>query len=224
MALALDSSGTPASSTASFSFVHTPVGTLRAVVITINQQTGATDEVTAVTFGGVACNRIAALFKATGETGGVYVYHLGQGIPAGPQTVNITVNGTASSKRPTVWGLTAAQDTSVKTFDTTINSDSLANPSVILALGGVTCWCGIAFLSGQDSTASIAPLASWTATLTQQWTVQCGGSYRYNTIAAVDVTAGWTQTADDATMIAFAIQEGVPASGSPVYFRYLVNN
>lgn len=224
MALAFDSSGAPASSTGNFSFTHTPVGTMRAAIIAVNQQTGSTDEVTAVTYGGVVCNRVAALFKATGETGGVYLYHLGANIPAGPQTVAVTVNGTASSKRVTVWGLTAAQDTSVKTSDVTINSDSLANPSVVLALGGVTCWCCIEFLSGQDAAASVTPLANWTATLTQQWTAQVGGSFRYNTISNVDVTAGWTQTADDATMIAMAIQEGVPVSGIAVVFRSNANN
>lgn len=223
MAIALDSSGTPASQGTSFSFLHTPVGTVRAVIVTVNQQTGSTDEVTSVTYGGVACSRVSALFKTTGETGAIYVYFLGSSIPAGPQTVAINVNGTGSAKRPTVWAFTAGQDTSIKTSDSTINSDSLANPSVTLALGGLTCWCGIEFLSGQDSTASITPLANWTATLTQQWgATQCGGSYRYNTISNVDVTAGWTQTADDATMIAFAIQEGVTVSSSAAttYFRY----
>lgn len=225
MALALDSSGTPASSTGNFSFVHTPVGTVRAVIIAVNQQTGSTDEVTSVTYGGVTCNRAAALFKTTGETGAVYLYHLGANIPTGPQTVAVNVNGTASTKRVTIWALTAALDTSIKTTDTSINSDSLANPSVVLALGGTTCWCCIEFLSGQDTAANNAPLASWTATLSQQWgATQSGGSFRYNTIASVDVTAGWTMTADDATMIAMAIQEGVPASGTAVVFRSNANN
>lgn len=226
MALALDSSGTPASQTTSFSFTHTPVGTVRAVIITVNQQTGFNDEVTSVTYGGVPCNRVAINAKSTGETGAVYVYFLGANIPTGAQTVAINVNATGSPKRPTVWALTAASDTSVKVIDTSIISDSQANPSTTLALGGTTCWCAIEFLSGQDSTASIAPLANWTATLTQQWgVVQCGGSYRYNTISNVDVTAGWTQTADDTLAIAFAVQEGIPAgTTTTLASQYRINN
>ena len=33
------------------------------------------------------------------------------------------------------------------------------------------------------------------------------GIYRYDIVGTSDVAAGWTQTADDATMIAFAIGE-----------------
>lgn len=208
MALALDSSGSPASQTTSFSFTHTPVGTVRAVIIGVIQDVGATDEITSVTYGGVTVSRVAAAFKATGETGAAYVYHLGTGIPTGPQTVAVNVNGTASNKRVVVWALTAAKDTVVINSQT-LSNDSLANPLATLLLNGQTSWGAILFFSGQDLVASLAPLANWTATLTQQWAsnLRTGGGFRYNTIAAVDIAAGWTQTADDAIMVALAVTE-----------------
>lgn len=213
MAIAFDSSGTPASGTGNFSFTHTPVGTVRAVIIGIMQNVGATDEVTAVSYGGVALSRVGAVFHTTGEPGAVYLYFLGASIPTGAQTVSVTVNGTGSTKRVTVWALTAGADTEVVASDTTINSDSQANPSVTLGLMGRSCWCGIEFFSGQNAPTGITPFASWTATLEQDFGSQTGGSYRYNTIGTADVSAGWTQTAEDAAMVAVAIGE-VVAGGS----------
>lgn len=215
MTVALDSSGTPASSTGNFNFVHTPSGTPRAVIIVVAQDVGATDEITSVSYGGVGMTRVGAVFHSTGETGAVYAYFLGAGIPTGPQTVLINVNGTASNKRPCVWALTAAKDTVVIASDVSVNSDSLANPAVTLALTAKTAWCGIVFFSGQDLVASLTPLANWTATLTQQWAsnLRTAGGYRYNTIASADVSAGWTQTADDAVMIALAVTESFTIPG-----------
>lgn len=207
MAIAFDSSGTPASGTGDFSFTHTPVGTPRAVIIGVVQNVGSTDEVISVSYGGVSLARVGAVFHTTGETGAVYLYFLGANIPTGAQTVIVDVNGTGSSKRVTVWALTAAANTEVVDSDTTINSDSQANPSVTLSLGGRSCWCGIEFFSGQDAATGITPLTSWTGTLEQDFGSQTGGSYRYNTIGTADVTAGWTQTAEDAAMVAVAIGE-----------------
>lgn len=211
MTLALDSSGSPASSTGNFSFTHTPAGTPRAIIIGIIQDVGSGDEVTAVTYGGVPVPRIGSVFKATGETSSVYVYHLGAGIPTGPQTVAVTVDFVASNKRVVVWALTGAKDTAVINVQTVVN-DVLQDPLVTLQLGGNSAWCAIVFNSGQNLVASIAPLASWTATLTQQWAgnTKTGGGFRYNTVAAVDVAAGWTQASDDAAMVAIAIIEGTP--------------
>lgn len=155
--------------------------------------------------------RIAALFKSTGETGAVYVYYLGAGVATGLQTCLISVNGVGSNKRCAFWSLNAAanMNLAVKTFDTSINSDSVANPSVTLALGGVTCWCNIAFVSGQDDPLNVTQLANWSATGedTLGTLGLCGGHYRYNIVSNVDVLAGWTQTAEDAIAIAFALYE-----------------
>lgn len=215
MAIAFDGSGTPASSVGDFNFVHTPGGTLRGVVVAIVQNVGFTDEVITVTYGGVTMGRAGAVFHGTGETGAVYAYFLGSTIPTGPQTIIVDVNGTGSNKRVTVWGLTAAKDTQLVDVDTTINTDSQVDPTITLSLAGRTCWCGIEFISGQDDPTGITPFANWTATLEQDFGTLTGGSYRYNTVSTVDVSAGWTQTAEDAAMVAIAIGESIDAVVSP---------
>lgn len=222
MAITIDASSTPAGQTGLITFSHTSAGSVRGVVCTVAQAIGATDEITSMTYGGVTMNRIGAVFKSTGETGAVYAYLLGSGCPTGVQTCNINVNGTGSNKRCAFWSLNAASDLGVKTINSTINSDSVADPSVLLALGGITCWCNIVFLSGQDAPAGTTPFANWTATGTDTLGSlgECGGHFRYNTISNVDVTAGWTQTAEDAAAIAFAINE-ITYVGKPTRQGYI---
>jgi hypothetical protein len=210
--ISVDSFASPASGTGLITYAHVPGARVDGFVCGITQQTGSTDEVTSVTYGGVNVPRVTALFKSSGETGAVYLYFLGLGIPSGTQTVNVNVNGTASTKRITTWGLISSIPKSLKvqTFDNSINSDSVADPSVVLPLSGLSCWCGLVGLSGQDLAANVTQLTNWTATLEQQWTAQVGCHYRYNIIGTADVTAGWTQTAEDATIIAAAITEYDP--------------
>jgi hypothetical protein len=210
MAVAFDAATNVAAGTGNLSWTHTPVGTPKGIVVFIVQNAGATDEVTSVTYGGVAMTEITGspVLHSTGESGAVYAYFLGTGIPTGGQTVAVTVNATGSSKRAVAFSVTAATSrTKVQTQDATINSDSLANPSVTLSLSSVSCWCAIGFHSGQNQPAGITPLASWTGYLEHDFGNQNAGFYRYDTVGTANVTAGWTQTAEDAVMIAVAIAE-----------------
>lgn len=210
MTITLDASSTPAGGTGLITFSHTSAAGVRGVVCTVAQSIGATDEITSVTYGGVALTRVAALFKSSGETGAVYAYLLGVNCPTGLQTCNINVNGTGSNKRCAFWSLNAAANASLVVKNTaTINSDSVADPTVSLALGGVTCWVNIVFISGQDDPTGITPLSGWTGTGEDTLGALgiSGGHYRYNTISNVDVSCGWTQTAEDALAIAFAVNE-----------------
>jgi hypothetical protein len=101
MAVALDATSAGAGGTGNFNWTHTPVGTPKGVWVVIPQDTGQTDEVTAVTYGGVAMERVIAgsptnpIFRdgVGGDDGGIYEYFLGSGIPTGAQTVAVTVNG-----------------------------------------------------------------------------------------------------------------------------------
>ena len=210
MTITLDASSTPAGQTGNISFSHTAAGTVRGIVCTVAQSIGFTDEVTGITWGGVPMTRVGALFKSSGETGAVYAYLLGVNVATGLQNVVISVDGTGSNKRCALWSLNAAANASIVFANSaTINSDSVANPSVLLPLGGVTCWVNIVFISGQDDPTGITPLAGWTGTGEDTLGALgvSGGHYRYNTISNVDVTAGWTQTAEDAAAIAFGVNE-----------------
>ena len=63
-----------------------------------------------------------------------------------------------------------------------------------------------------DAVAGTTPLASWTSRVEIDWGPQVGLMYTYDTIGTSDVTAGWTQAADDATMVALAVSEVLAAT------------
>lgn len=212
MAITLDASSTPASTGTQISFTHTAAATVRCIVVSILQNVGSFDEITSVTWAGIPMNRLRFAGLSSAESGAVYTYMLGSSVPTGLQSCVISVDGTGSIKRATLWSLNAAADKDLaqNTIDSTINSASQVDPSVTLALAGRTSWCTISFMSGQDDPTGITPLANWTATLEQDFGTATGGCYRYNTVSNVDVVAGWTQTAEDARAIALALYE-VPA-------------
>lgn len=212
MAVAFDAVSNVAAGTGDLSWTHTPVGTPRGVRVDIVEN-GGTNGVTAVTYGGVAMELVAVNAKTSGEAGTVITYFLGKSLPTGAQTVSVTV-GDAVSKRAVATTVTAASDTCWISTDFSIASDSATNPSSTLSLLGKTCFVSLALHSGQGAATGITPLTGWTSRLEHDFGAQMGGWYTYNTIASSDVACGWTQTADDAVMIAAAITEA-PAITDP---------
>lgn len=212
MAVAFDAVSNVAAGTGNLSWTHTPVGTPRGVRVDIVEN-GGTNGVDSVTYGGVSMELVAVNAKTSGEAGTVITYFLGKGIPTGAQTVSVTVND-AVSKRAVATTVTAASDTCWISTDFSIASDSATNPSSTLSLLGKTCFVSLALHSGQGAATGITPLTGWTSRLEHDFGAQMGGWYTYNTIASSDVACGWTQTADDAVMIAAAITEA-PAITDP---------
>ena len=208
MAVAFDAASTGVG-TSTFSWSHTPVGTPRGVIVFV-VQSGAVDEITSVTHGGVSMTEAdgSPLIKLTGESCVVYVYFLGSGISGGAQTVEVvagigTLNKRAIAVTLTASGNTAGQDT------TTISSDALENPSGTLSLGNVSSFCCEALFSGQDAVTGITPSAGWTSRDEYQFTTldQTAACYTYDTVGVSDVTMGWTQTSEDAVSIGIAIKD-----------------
>jgi len=221
MAIAFDAADFSAttSSNTSITWTHTPVGTPRGIIVFIGQNTNdGTDRVTSVTYGSETMTEMSGspLLHTTSQPGAVYGYFLGTNIPTGAQTVTVNLTGSGSIiKSGGSVSLTANEDTSTVDIDATMNSDSQADPSVTLQLGGVTCFAMIGALSGRASVIGVTPLTSWTERNEQDYGEQIGIWYTFDTIGSADVTAGWTQGADDATMIAVAIREDVAGGFTP---------
>lgn len=206
MAIAFDAvSHSTAAVANNFSFTHTPVGTPRGVMVFIAQNANGTDDVTGVTYGGVTMARVGVSLHSTGETGAVYIYFLGASIPTGAQTVSVTAG--SSLKDGHCVSVTGATNLYVVDSDFTIASDSQANPSVTLSLLGRSSFCAIVGHSGQNAVSGITPLTNWTSRDEYDWGQQTSLVYTYDTVGTADVTAGWTQSADDATLGAIAIRE-----------------
>jgi hypothetical protein len=230
MAIAKDAvsrvgNGTSGSGGGDASWTHTPVGTPRGVLVWVlySNTLSHADFVTGVTYGGVSMTEVAGSpnVKTVTESMSAHCFFLGSSIPTGAQTVAVDVTDT-NNYAAFALTVTAAADTEVVDSDGTINSDSIADPSVTLSLGGRSCFAAIGFSSGQNAVTGITPLTGWTGDLEDDLGGQTMGLYTYNTVGTTDVTAGWTQTAEDAVAMAVAIAEvsGGPSTSVAV-FRHM---
>lgn len=218
MAVAYDAVSTAGFNfTGTYSWTHTPVGTPRGAMVWPWSPGG--DNVTGVTYGGSAMAEVTGspLQKNTGEAITVYGYFLGASVPSGAQTVEVTQGGTDTRNAMAIT-MTAEADTEI--VDTsTISSDSQADPSVVLSLGGRECFCAIKFGSGHNAITDVTPNSGWTGRAEGSNGSYTNGLYTYDTVGTTDVTAGWTQTAEDAVAIAAAFAE-VAGGGDPIRIRF----
>lgn len=213
MPAAYDAFSSSSAGTGNLSWTHTPVGTPRGVVVFIHMASfsGGAPDYDPPTYGGVAMTEITGspLVKTATESMQMHAFFLGGSIPTGAQTVAATraIAGTGGSSIGSAVTLTAGGDSELIDSDVSISADSQADPSAVLALGGRTCFALIGFMTGQNDPSGVTPLSSWTSRLEHDFGGQVAGVYTYDTVGTSDVTAGWTQTAEDAVAIALAISE-----------------
>lgn len=207
MALAKDTYTTIGSGTGNISGTHTTAGSPKGAFVVIHQFANGTDQVTAVTYGGVAMAEVpnSPALHTTGETGGTYVYFLGAGIPSGNQTVAVTVSGSAI-KAAHCLTLTASGNTEVVDSDTSV-ADTSDGPAIALTLGGRTSLVLLAGISGEDAVADVSPTPGWTFDYEGDAGSIVAVVATYDTIAATDVTASWVHTANDHIAVAVAVAE-----------------
>jgi hypothetical protein len=217
MAIVFDASSSSTQGTSHLTWTHTVANfvTPKGVLVFIIQDGESTDQVQGVTYGGEPLTEIYSSpnIKASGELGVIYTYFLGTNTLAESQALYVTVSGSAQ-KIATCITVTADTNITIQDEDATINSNSVADPTCTLQLDSLNSFCAIAFHSGQAAVSGITPLASWTSRLENDFGAATGGVYSYDTIGNSDVTAGWTQTEDDALATAIALREGI-VSTSP---------
>jgi len=215
MTVAFDVFGASASGSSDRTIEHNPTGTPRGVVMWLSSSPGV-DRANAASYEGVALAEVTGSPNnlGTGETGTVSCFFLGASVPTNdPATALITLTGGGENILYVVT-LTAAADTEVVDSDGSINSTSVENPAATLSLAGRDSWCGIGFWSGQDAATGITPFANWTSRSENDISTELQACYTYDTIGSTDVSAGWTQTAEDAVGISVAISEVAAPGGA----------
>lgn len=215
MTIAFDAKSNSTAGTGDLSWTHTPVGTPKGVLVFIVANGTLSDQVTAVTYGGVAMTEVAgspAAFDSTVDSV-VYGYFLGSGIPIVAQTVAVSASG--ATKIAACMTVTADGNTAV--VDTTHVTDSGA-PSGTLTLGSVTSWCALAGQCDASAASNVSPLSSWTSVLEHDFGSECAVFYRYDTIAATDVTIGWTDGSgpEPGNCLGVALRESAAGRSSAV--------
>lgn len=212
MAIALDNYASSSAGTGDITFDITPVGTARGLIVYVLTNVEG-DEITSVTADGVNVPEAtdSPVLNTTGEDGGAHCFFLGSGIPSGTLTIVVTTSGTSTTKIAGAITLTASNDTSVVDTNLLI-SNSQANPSVVLSLGGVECFCAFGAWTGIGNLT--APFTNWTERLDHDFGNQGGVIGTYNITGTTDVTAGFTAGADDVALHAIAIRENAGGGGT----------
>jgi len=125
-------------------WTHTPVGTPKAVIVTITQPDNTGDEVSGVTYGGVAMTRVRSDASTQAEAGRTYLYFLGTGIPTGAQTISVSRSATIAPQQHHAFTFTADGDTVVDSHSFA-NIGIVANPSTTATFtGSLENWAGVA--------------------------------------------------------------------------------
>jgi hypothetical protein len=204
----------PAGSANPVTWTHTPAGTPRGVWVGITQADTTTDNITGVTYGGVAMTRIPTNGYAVDnaiEVGAAYQYFLGTGIPTGAQTVSVSYSNDASVKRAVCFTVAGSADMEVVASGM-VQGDA-ANPSVALNSGTRVALKVFALYSGRDI-ANLTNPAGITRYIGEQVASSARSrAYGYRTTpASGSETVSQTGSSDDAAMVAAAIAEVVGTS------------
>jgi hypothetical protein len=225
MTLSTDTSATTAIGTGTLTTSFSGAHSAKGVLVMIAQDASASDQVSGVTFDGVAMSRVAMTADAAGETGAVYAYFLGVSVPAGTdQVISASVSG-AADKVMHVRSINAATDTALAgtTGFATANGDQ-ANPSVtVTGIGGATPTLAYGVLfSGQNAPGSITPGSG--SHITSDFGNQTASFEIYSTPSSGgDRTISWTVTSDDVAAIGIAIQEVASTFGPPFRSKSIHN-
>jgi hypothetical protein len=193
-------------------WTHTPSGTPKGVVVVIPQGTAA-DQVSAVTYGGVALGRVRFAARSAAEACAVYTYFLGAAVPTGAQTVAVTTTGTAPC-----WpqAATVTADTAETAVDVENGLDAgiIANPSLTLV---PTVEATLYYVNASGLNAPVStPEAGTTQLAARDLGTISGHVGTKESAAGGSTTVGWTSASDDVCHGGLAIKESAPSAG-PVH-------
>lgn len=216
--VAFDAFSKSSTGTGTLSWTHTPVGTPKAVIVSVPYWNSFADEVTSVTYGGQAMTQIAGcspLLLDSTEDVSNHAFFLGASVPTGAQTVEVTVSG-ATTKIGYAVTLTAGDDTEVVDCKT-VTGQNIEDPTVSLTLDGRTSFAMVSVASGvNDVVTTCGPFTGWTSR--DETDVGLGGmmAYTFDTVGSTNVEAGFDCTSNRVALIAVAVsEEGDPGEPPP---------
>ncbi len=218
MAIAFDASSNGTPGTGNMSWTHTPVGTPRGIAVMICQDSGTGDEITSVTYGGVACTQATGSPLGGGaglEDGLVAIWILGSSVPTGAQTVAVNVDGTASAKAAVCISMTANFDVLQADTCSYMDSGNTSFPtcgSQTVHIQRGECLVLGVLHSGEDAITSVAADSGYSEVAEYDFGTRVGSWIRKTTNypaggGSTGNLAAWTQSSDDALAICIMLTE-----------------
>jgi len=189
-----------------FTFSHTPVGTPRGVLVLIVHRESADEIDGVVSYGGVAMARVVTAVDTVGEACRSYAYFLGEGVPAGTQTVSIAhVATAAATKKAVCITVTAAGSTEIGASG--IAQGDQADPQIALDTTTESSLRYCCIFSGLPNETDLTMLSGMTAVHSLDRGANVDRQDRQTSPASGSFTIGYTAASDDVAMVAVAIQE-----------------
>jgi hypothetical protein len=218
MTIGYDAASIVNAGSGSLNWIHSPVGVPKGIVVMVVEYVSGVDGVTGVTYGGLAMTEIAnsPALAPFGEHSAVHIFHLGENIPPGDQTVTVSISG-AVTRRAVAVSFTANTNRTKIVDSKIFQSVGSANPSVTLSHNGQVCFDLIAGVSGVQTAGEVAELSGWGNIAENDFGNAIGVWYVNGLGGSSDVTAGWTAAEDDVNFIALSI--GEPVGPFPVSRR-----
>jgi len=208
-----DASSEGTATTGALSFTHTPVGDPAGIEVDVVVNASIADEITGVTYGGVALAKKADANEATGEPGRVQVWFLGTGIPTGPQTVVVSHTGSANAKWATCKSWIAPEDLVI------VGAGNISDYGAAVSDATIPMWSlGNAVRSGALFTGLLdvsnpVPIAGMTADQNHDFGSTVAQSIYETAQSSGSTDFGWGDIADEAAVAAITI---TVASAVPV--------
>jgi hypothetical protein len=211
---ASNSTGTQGSTTWSHAG-NTPSG----VIVIIPMKGSGTEYATAVSYGGVALQRLvnSPFGKTTGgRAGAVDIWWKSGGLGSGTKTVSVTMSGSTSFWSGTCYTLNSSTGGIAIHETAQTKSDSIASPAPTINLGSTQCFIAQGFMVNLNNSAWYAPWTGWTGR--NEYAPGSGsvGVYDYSTIASGTITYGYNHNAGDgatdSVIFLVAIKEGTAGS------------
>jgi hypothetical protein len=187
-------------------WTHTPVGTPRAIVVSVIHGVTATTLVSSVTYGGVPMTPIVSATDTVTEPGISRLWFLGRGIPTGPQTVSVDLtSATDTDIHFTSTSYTAG--TNCEIVDSDAVGEDLTSPSVTLQYLGRVCQAVAALYTGENTPSNVTVNAN--CTLMADWDMGAWSAvvFRQTTPGSTDFAIGVTGGPDDMALCALAFAE-----------------
>lgn len=202
--------------------ISTNLGTDPAGVLVVASQRYGDSRVSGCDVDGTNLTAVtnSPLLKTSGEASTVHAW-FGEVTSTG--TVNTTLDVTATTDLVAAVYVLNADGTLQVENTATIQSDSVSDPAVTLALNSEDCFVAEAMFSGDLDPADTAAKTGWTIDATLDFGSNHGGVISYDTIGSTDVTAGFDQVggSDDANVLAVAISEvGGSSTALPLINAY----
>ncbi len=212
-----DSGTTGNTSSSSFSWTHTPVGTLAGIVC-FSFTNFSVDIVSAMDYGGVAMTAVSggyAVDTAT-EPGDTKAWFLGSSIPTGAQTITVTRTNNATSVYAACHAVTASTDTEIYLPGIVLlqNNGTFAEQNVDDGSPGTDSLRIAGTHSGNSSQFIPGASSTWDTGATIDYGVRVDVTVRETTPGQGSRPVGFSYgTSDDRAAVHLAIRE-IPSGSS----------